>query len=132
MEMTFKVEATSKKTKVVGLIQEAILSGVLGPGEPIVEGRIAQQFGVGVGLIREALLELEHKGFVQRTPFSRTQVTALSPNDAQQIFDLRILLEPLACELAGQKAGADHLRELGDIAAKARSAIDRRDLSSFS
>src|SRR5438045_7958240 len=108
MTTTFqKIEPVSKKARIVTLLREAIISGAIQSGEQIVEGKVAQQFGVGQGLIREALIELEHQGFVQRTPFSGTQVPKLSLEDAQQIFDIRIELEPLAFSLAGQKATAD-------------------------
>src|SRR5436189_553616 len=104
MSSTFqKIEPISKKTRVVALLREAIASGAIQSGEQIVEGKIAQQFGVGQGLIREALIELEHQGFVQRTPYSGTQVTKLGLEDALQIFDIRIELEPLAVLLAGYK-----------------------------
>src|SRR5215831_17720812 len=91
-----KIEPISKKTRIVASVREAILSGTIRCGEQIVEGKLAQQLGVGQGLIREALIELEHQGFVQRTPFAGTQVTALTIEDAKQIYDLRIELEPLA------------------------------------
>src|SRR3989442_15477531 len=101
MMQTFqKVEPVSKKERVVASLKAAILSGALKSGDAIVEGKIAQEFGVGQGLIREALIELEHKGFVQRTPFSGTQVVQLTSEDAQQIFDIRIALEPLAVSFA--------------------------------
>src|SRR5438045_9018024 len=110
MTTTFqKIEPVSKKARIVTLLREAIISGAIQSGEQIVEGKIAQQFGVGQGLIREALIELEHQGFVQRTPFSGTQVPKLNLADAQQIFDIRIELEPLALELAGHKITADEM-----------------------
>ena len=118
-----KVEPVSKKARVVALLKEAILSGVIQSGEQIVEGKIAQQFGVGQGLIREALIELEHHGFVIRTPFSGTQVPKLGLEDAQQIFDIRICLEPLAVELAGQKATPAQLAEMQDLVVKAKEAM---------
>src|SRR5205809_7363067 len=110
-----KVEPISKKARVAASLREAIISGAIQSGEQIVEGKIAQQFGVGQGLIREALIELEHQGFVQRTPFSGTQVPKVSLEDAQQIFDLRIELEPLAFALTGQKASPEQLTEVGEL-----------------
>ena len=95
------------------------------------EGKVAQQFGVGQGLIREALIELEHQGFVQRTPFSGTQVSKLSLEDAQQIFDIRIELEPLAFLLAGEKAAPDQMNEVMELAAKAKKAALAEDLDGF-
>src|SRR5215468_5897756 len=113
MPPTFpKIEPVSKKTRVVALLREAIISGTIKGGEQIVEAKLAQQFGVGQGLIREALIELEHHGFVQRTPFSGTHVQTLTLDDAQQIFDLRVELEPLAVFLAGSKATDRNLSEL--------------------
>ena len=126
-----KVEPVSKKARVVALLKEAILAGTIQSGEQIVEGKIAQQFGVGQGLIREALIDLEHQGFVIRTPFSGTQVPKLGLEDAQQIFDLRIRLEPLAVELAGQKAAPKELTELDLLVENAKKGADSRNVDRF-
>ncbi|HEY2380252.1 MAG TPA: GntR family transcriptional regulator [Terriglobia bacterium] len=132
MAETFhKIEPVSKKTRIVSLMQDAIISGRIQAGEQIVEGKLAQQFGVGQGLIREALIELEHHGFVQRTPFSGTQVPKLTLADARQIFDIRIELEPLAVFLAGENATAPNFKELKDLAEKTRAASKAEDLDSF-
>jgi len=132
MSTTFqKIEPVSKKTRVVTLLREAIVSGAIKGGEQIVEAKIAQQFGVGQGLIREALIDLEHQGFVQRTPFSGTHVQTLTLDDAQQIFDLRIELEPLAVYLAGTKATDRNLAELKALVEKTKVAAKARDLDDF-
>src|SRR5215471_3429390 len=131
MPPTFqKIEPISKKTRIVASLREAIVSGAIKSGEQIVEGKLAQELGVGQGLIREALIELEHQGFVQRTPFSGTQVTELTLQDAQQIFDLRIELEPLAFFLAGPNANG-HITELRSMADNARIASKAGDLDAF-
>src|SRR5687768_13688296 len=126
-----KIEPVSKKTRLVTSLREAILSGAIQTGEQIVEAKIAGQFGVGQGLVREALIELEHQGFVLRTPFSGTQVSELTLEDAQHIFDMRIELEPLAFWLAGQKASPEQLQELVALAEKTRIAADAKDLDRF-
>jgi len=53
-----KIEPISKKVRIVASLREAIISGAINSGEQIVEGKLAQQLGVGQGLIREALIEL--------------------------------------------------------------------------
>ena len=63
--------------QVVASFKEAILSGIIQPGEAIVESKIAQQLGAGIPLIREALIELEHQGYVQKVPYKGTTVTKL-------------------------------------------------------
>jgi len=126
-----KIEPVSKKARLVTALRDAIVSGAIQTGEQIVEAKVAQQFGVGQGLIREALIELEHQGFVQRTPFSGTQVSKLTLEDAQQIFEMRIELEPLAFWLAGHKASREQMDELVALAAKSRNAAKPDNLDGF-
>ncbi len=126
-----RVEPVSKKTRVVASLKEAFLSGMIQSGEPIVEGKIAQQFGVGQGLIREALIELEHQGFVIRTPFSGTQVVRLSSEDVQHIFAIRCVLEPLAVRLAGPLISEEETQKLARLAEEAKRAGEAADFDRF-
>ena len=126
-----KIEPVSKKARIVASLRQAIISGEIRSGEQIVEGKLAQQLGVGQGVIREALIELEHRGFVQRIPFAGTQVTELTLQDTQQIYDIRIELEPLAFYLAGPNAQAHTLSELRETADKAATASEKGDLTAF-
>jgi DNA-binding GntR family transcriptional regulator len=132
MSTTFqKLEPVSKKVRIVALLREAMISGAIKGGEQIVEAKLAQQFGVGQGLIREALIELEHQGFVRRTPFSGTHVHALALKDAQQIFEIRIELEPLAFFLAASNVTARDLAELQQLVEKTKIASKAADVDSF-
>ena len=132
MSPTFeRIEPVSKKTRVVNLLRKAILSGDIQGGEQIVEAKLAQQFGVGQGLVREALIELEHHGFVQRTPFSGTTVQTLTLKDAQQIFEIRIELEPLAFYLAAIAANERDIAALSDLIEKTKLAAKAEDLEEF-
>jgi DNA-binding GntR family transcriptional regulator len=126
-----KIEPISKKARIVASLREAIISGEIRSGEQIVEGKLAQQLGVGQGVIREALIELEHRGFVRRTPYAGTQVTELTLQDAQQIYDIRIELEPLAFFLAGESANVQIISELRDMAERAAIASRAGDLTAF-
>jgi DNA-binding GntR family transcriptional regulator len=132
MSPTFqKIEPVSKKVRIVALLRDAVISGAIKSGEQLVEGKIAQQLGVGQGLIREALIELEHQGFVQRTPFAGTQVTEMTFADAQQIFDVRIELEPLAFFLAGPNAQGQQISDLRALSEKTRVLSKAGDLDAF-
>ena len=75
---------------------EDILSGRLAPGARIVETRIAQQFGVSQGPVREALRDLELFGFVVSSPFRGTQVRQISTDDLLEIYPIRAALEGVA------------------------------------
>jgi DNA-binding GntR family transcriptional regulator len=124
-----KVETVSKKERLVELLKSAILAGELASGEAIVEASVAREFGVGQGVLREALIELQHQGFVQRTPYSGTRVTTLTHDDARHIYDLRIALEPLAFAHATPNIGDPALGKLKAIAERSNQACLEQDLA---
>jgi DNA-binding GntR family transcriptional regulator len=132
MSKTFeRIEPVSKKTRVVTMLRQAILSGTVRGGEQIVEAKLAQEFGVGQGLIREALIELEHHGFLQRTPFTGTTVSTLTIEDARQIFEVRIELEPLAFSLAAKRASEQDVSALSVIVENTKREAKVENLERF-
>lgn len=125
------IQPVSKKDQVVFTIKEAILSGAIVPGAQIVESRIAQQLGTGIPLVREALIELEHQGFVQKTPYKGTTVTELRPTEVGQLFQLRGELEALAVVWAQEHISAEDIEELRALIARMKSAAEGRDPEQF-
>lgn len=125
------IQPISKRDQVVRAVKEAILSGSIPPGAPIVEARIAQQVGAGIPLVREALIELEHHGFVQRTPYKGTTVTKLEPADVKQIFRLRVELEGLAIEWARENVTAADIEELRGLIKRMKVAAAELDMDQF-
>lgn len=125
------IQPISKRDQVIRAMKDAILAGTIEPGASIVESKIAQQLGAGVPLIREALIELEHQGFVQRTPYKGTTVTKLSPADVKRIFALRVELEALAIEWAKDHTTQADLDFLRQNIRKMEEAAKMLDLPQF-
>lgn len=125
------IQPISKRDQVVHAIKKAILSGSIGPGAQIVESRLAQQLGTGIPLVREALIELEHQGFVQKTPYKGTTVTELGPKEVRQLFQLRGELEALAVVWAKENAAAPDVEELRSLIERMESAAATRDPEQF-
>jgi DNA-binding GntR family transcriptional regulator len=125
------IQPISKRDQVIRALKDAILSGTIQPGASIVETRVAQQLGAGVPLIREALIELEHQGFVQRTPYKGTTVTKLGPGDIKRIFRLRVELEALAIEWAKENVTDADLESLGQTIRNMEQAAKDLDLTLF-
>ena len=125
------IQPISKKDQVVAAIKDAILSGDIEPGEQIVESRMAQQLGSGIPLVREALIALEHQGFVQKTPYKGTTVTKLGATELQQVFQLRVELEPLAVEWAKKNVTAADIEELQGLIKGMERAAQKVDLVQF-
>jgi DNA-binding GntR family transcriptional regulator len=126
-----QLEPISKKDRVVAVLKEAIVSGAMKPGDAIVENKVAQQLGVGQPLVREALIELEHQGFVQRFPYRGTYVTQLNQEDIEQIFTLRIKLEALAIDWAKQNARPEDIETLKHYVRLMLLAAQEHDIAQF-
>jgi DNA-binding GntR family transcriptional regulator len=126
-----QLEPISKKDRVVSILKTAIVSGNLKPGDAIVENKLAQQLGVGQPLVREALIELEHQGFVQRFPYRGTYVTKLTREEIEQIFSLRIKLEGLSVDWAKQNARPEDIEALRRYVDQMKLAAGNQDLAVF-
>ena len=125
------IQPLSKKNQVVEAIKEAVLSGSIKPGDQIVESRIAQELGAGIPLVREALIELEHQGFVQKTPYKGTIVTKLGPKEIREIFQLRVELEALAVEWAKDNVTPKDIKDLRKLIEKMEHSGAELDLDQF-
>src|SRR5579859_7778047 len=103
------VKPISLVDQVRDILKERIFRGNLRPGDRIVEQRVAKELGVGQNAVREALIELAHLGFVQRTPNKGTYVTRLTRADAERIAPVRAAMEGLAARLAAERMGREQL-----------------------
>lgn len=125
------IQPVSKRDQVVSSFKEAILRGDIQPGEAIVESRVAQQLGAGIPLIREALIELEHQGYVQKVPYKGTTVTKLERREVEKIFRLRSELESLAIEWAGENVTSADVEDLRLITVRMTEAARTLNLDLF-
>ena len=106
---------------------EDILSGRLAPGTRIVETRIAQQFGVSQGPVREALRDLELYGFVVSLPFRGTQIRKISTEDLLEIYPLRAAIEGVAARTAALRIDEATLATLDELIDTMREAAANND-----
>ncbi|MBZ0288524.1 MAG: GntR family transcriptional regulator [Anaerolineae bacterium] len=86
----------SKKT-VAAMVQErirdAILNGTLPAGSRLDQNRLAEDLNVSLVPVREALKKLEGEGFVQIIPRRGAFVAESSPEDMEDLYFTRGLLE---------------------------------------
>jgi DNA-binding GntR family transcriptional regulator len=97
------------------LIRAQILSGQRAGGEWLREGDLAESIGVSRTPVREALRRLTAEGLVRYERNRGVQVAAWTPQDLDEIFSLRSVLEPWACRLAAMSQTVD-LGELDRLA----------------
>lgn len=93
-------------------LKHNILVCELGPGSPLFEGEIAEELGMSKTPVREALGMLVHEGLVEVRPRQGYRVTDVTIADVREVFQLRLLLEPAAAELAAERATPEDLQAL--------------------
>lgn len=106
--------------QVLAEARERILSGRLPADTPIRQDALALELGVSKIPLREALARLESEGLVVSHPNRGFIVRPLSRADAEDVFDLRLRIEPNACVLGALQAD----RAAHDVARAAFAALD--------
>jgi DNA-binding GntR family transcriptional regulator len=110
--------ATSLADKAYVAIRDRLIMLDIRPGEPIDDGELARELGVGRTPVREALKRLEGDRLV--VSFSRrgTFATGMDIADLAHISDIRAQLEPLAARRAAECASRPTRAELGELASR--------------
>ncbi|MER5710961.1 GntR family transcriptional regulator [Streptomyces sp. NPDC053253] len=114
----------SLRERVYEELRERIIEAELPAGTRLVEREIAEELRVSRVPVREAMQRLEAEGFLSVRPRRGSVVTEFGPEDAEHLFDVRENLEGLAARLAARHAGAQELRALEELLARARAAAE--------
>ena len=91
--VTSKVRARNANASLYFEILRKILNGEFQPGQRLIEGNLALEFQVSRTPIREVLFKLESDGAVERLRNRGARVTAFTPDDVEQIYEIRKALE---------------------------------------
>lgn len=84
--------------QIAALLRDDILCGRLEGGQRLSQERLADQFAVSRIPVRDALTELHAEGLITRQTRSGVRVAELSVVDLEELYDMRLALEPvLAC-----------------------------------
>ncbi len=83
----------SAQAPIAELLRESIRFGLLEPGKPLIQAAIAEAMGVSRIPVREALHALAAEGHVTYGMNGGAHVTVLASEDAEELWELRNLLE---------------------------------------
>ena len=106
---------------------EAIVTGKIAPGSKLSEPRLASQYGVSRGPLREAIRRLEERKLVTRLPRQGVRVIVPTREMADELFRIREVLEGLAAREAARNATAEEVAELRTMLAQHGAALARPD-----
>ena len=104
-------------------LRDAILTGVFQPGARLVEADLCARLGVSRTSIREALRRLEAERLITIVPNRGPSVAEIDWAQAQQIYDVRAVLEAEAAALFARRATPPQLQALALATAEFETAV---------
>lgn len=96
-------------------LRQRILTGELRPGVQLRQDALAEEFGISRIPIREALLQLEAVNLVKIVPHRGAMVSGLSLEEVEDIFRLRVLLEPQLLALSAPRLTDEDFLDLNNV-----------------
>jgi DNA-binding GntR family transcriptional regulator len=116
--------------EIVERIFEAVIDQRLPPGMKLSEAALCEAFGVGRMRVRQSLLLLSSREVVELLPNRGAFVASPTAEQAREVFEARVMIEPNVARLAAERATGDDLRLLEQhlrLEAEAHAGNHRRD-----
>ena len=93
-------------------LREAIVTGEIKAGEKLNEPKLANQFQVSRGPLREAIRRLVAMGLVQHIPHVGARVIPIDVDRIVELYEVREALEGMAARLAATHMSSAEIEEL--------------------
>ena len=104
-------------------LRRMLVTGRLEPGTQLVNRKLADEIGMSMTPVREAVTRLASEGLVEHVPGAGAFVRRITPAELAQLYDLREALEPLAAAQAALHATAAEIAELRAVASGSSAFI---------
>ena len=106
-------------------LREAFASGHYSPGDRLRIGKVAEELGLSLTPVREALFELASEGLVDLEPHRGARVADVKVDDLHEVYMIRELLEGQAARLAADRISSEELDALVDCHHRFVAAVEQ-------
>jgi DNA-binding GntR family transcriptional regulator len=117
----------TKEHQVAELLRERIIAGSFVRGQRLKQAEIAQQLNLSITPVREALRLLEAEGYVRVSSHRGAVVAPFQVDQADELYDLRLMLEGKLTAGAAKRMTDDGFRSLMLLQTEIRDATQRGD-----
>lgn len=108
-------------------LRQELLSGVYAEGERMVQRTLAERMGTSRIPVRDALKRLEVDGLLVKDENGGYSCKRFGIEDLEEIYTLRMLLEPHALRLALPRLDHEKLAYLGELLTAMDEAVEAKD-----
>lgn len=112
-------------------IRGAVLRCDLAPGEHVTEIQLSGKFGFGRAAVRAALTRICHDGLVEAIPRRGYAVAPITFKSVQDLFGVRLVVEPAAARQAATRADNQIIAELERLNEASAHVPGREDLAAL-
>jgi DNA-binding GntR family transcriptional regulator len=105
-------DSTLRANHAYDLMRREIVSCRIMPGARFTEPELMERYGLGKASLRIALQRLTEGGLVSSIPRHGYRVSPITVKDVDEVFALRVVLEPLAARLAAGRVNRVQLERL--------------------
>ncbi|RJQ57893.1 MAG: GntR family transcriptional regulator [Desulfobacteraceae bacterium] len=111
-EKLFIGTLVSIRERVYEYIRNRILSGQISPSTRVIETKLAREIGTSRTPVREALHLLESEGLLESIPRVGYRVKEIKSDDVEEICEIRVINETLACRWAMERMRPEALKAI--------------------
>jgi len=112
-------------------LERMILAGELGVGAKLNEVALAERLGVSRGPVREAFRALEESGLVRQEKNRGVFVRQVSIEEADDIYEVRAILDEWAGRRVAQTASAEQVKQLRAVVERMERAASKSDVDAY-
>ena len=115
-------------------LRSALLAGKFVPGERIILRKIAQDLGISLTPVRDAVNRLAAENVLDRGGVGQgggASVPLLTADEFDQLMTIRSSLEPLAAEVAAKNASKAEINEISKLLSNMRNLAETGNLASY-
>lgn len=109
-------------------VREGILAGEFSQGSHITARQLAEATGLSRTPVREAMRRLDAEGLITLIPNRGAFVARWSEDEITQIYELRVLLESFAAQVAAERIGDAERAELQMLADEMGRLVEERPI----
>ena len=114
------------KDQATEAIRNLIIKGEIRPGTKLVERELADHLGISRMPVQIALIQLEKEGLVVTRPDGHF-VIELTEHDVRDLYQVRLILERGAAELAAENTQPANAIKLQNLQAELARAVEAKD-----
>jgi len=124
-------QRSSLRAEVEHALSAAIVSGELAPGVVISVPELAARFEVSATPVREAMLNLENRGFVTSVRNKGFRITPVGESDLQELVQIRRWLEVPAARIAAEDFPTEQMPRFRKLAQTIVTAAAKADFPAY-